>query len=361
MGIVDKLRSLFGDDKTPTTDDINSGKYPNIAAIQKLFDQIGPDPALVSKHRQSQFAAGEHEESNTLFDLAKQFNEENPSLKNLLNPTDLSATQDSQQLMAALLQKNQGLAIGDIHTSKNLHEYVAGEMTFFKAHGVKALAVEAPEDDQKIFDEIAKLPPEEGVKKFDEFVAAKKPESAMELKYDKAMQKIDAPPQDLKGVLAIARAAVANGIMLIAQDGTRHQIDKELDSSLQGHNLRISEANFTWTKNIETFCKAHNFGANDKIISFGGEGHFTNNQNGYVDELTGFPSINIRPKSDTGKDFSTGGPNMDYTIQINDSNNELKNTLKSIDPNNTGQISPPQTPPNQSAVQQQVSSQATSR
>lgn len=226
-------------------------------------------------------------------------------------------------LLAALLMKNRGLAIGDVHTQDEAPKLVSENMPLFKMLGVDTLYIEFSDDAFQKLSAMSASDIRELVQKreTDGLKLRKNEDVAAAYGVGNADDTMAAWP-------LMFAAAKENGIRIV-------NIDKKDLARIasQGSKMRIAETNFIWTENIEEDRRQlkEKTGKEGKFVVFGGFAHFAHGtlneekeiSTGMVDEALGIPVIAFerrdkneppvfrRDPSKNGPDFYLRGGN-DY-------------------------------------------------
>ncbi|MGE0753954.1 MAG: hypothetical protein AB7L92_02200 [Alphaproteobacteria bacterium] len=225
-------------------------------------------------------------------------------------------TRDIPGLITDLLAKNDGLAIGEVHTFDDSYRLISDNMATFKKAGVDTLYLEIRDESLEEYralssDELRQLARNRQYKD----ITVRSPQQVAS-NYN--LRKSDDVDPAWYEMMATAKD---HGIRLIGMD----QYDGFSD-------LRISTCNFTWTDNIKADRKwlEEQGQGGGKYIVLGGNNHFTNKHYAYdmhriglVDDALGIPTImpdkmayNAQPpfergRSANGPDFYVAG-GLDY-------------------------------------------------
>lgn len=189
-------------------------------------------------------------------------------------------TQD--EFIAELLAKNNGVAVGDIHTRSAALPFIYENMATFKKSGVDTIYLEL---DTTTFSHLNNL----SVKELKDELDSRTPEIIKQESIAATMFYGTKQSNDIIGeFIRLLLEAKVNGIEVV-------NIDKE-------ENVRIFEAtlsrehrnfstNYTWSENI--IADRKNKPEDGKYVLFGGVSHFNAYQkmNGLVDDRLGIPNI----------------------------------------------------------------------
>ena len=313
-------------------DDAHVSGGPDFAAIFQEQKQISKAKDLTLSQKGILNKKIEQIFTREMFTEAVSRVKTNLHPKHLL-PEETSSGLNSDDLMRDLFKLNKAVALGDLHPSKELHEFVIEKLPKWKEFGLAAFGVEVTQTAQPTFDRFHSIEKEtERLNAYDTYLEKGKafvknnPDNPF-VELTKNYNQQAASIQDVDGLHAIRREAIAENLLLCGMDSpiARHaeQFSQAGEHDPNALAARIAATNFDWSNAISNVEKS----ISGNLIEFGGKMHFDNYNSGYVDELTGAPSIRFvsankdHPANSYAK---SDNPDFDYMIYIDDPSGTLK-------------------------------------
>ena len=187
-----------------------------------------------------------------------------------------------EELIPALLERNAGIAIGDIHSYSAALPFIYDNIASFKKAGVKTIYMEL--DDPTFLDLNAG-----SIQELQTMINSRSPETIQKSREATAeVYGTGGKRDNFEELLKLFLAAKENNIEIINIDKKGPARDFETSLSLKH---RVSSTNYTWSENI--IADRENKQPDDKYVVLAGLGHFTEiyTAKGLVDDKFGIPVI----------------------------------------------------------------------
>ncbi len=198
---------------------------------------------------------------------------------------------EDKELISTLLEYNNGIALGEIHTKADSVNFIYSNIDTLKNSKVDAIYLEM---NAEKFAKLSSYSAEELKSKIDAVTPEQSKINAERQAKERGTEKSDdLETADFKMFLA----AKENGIKIVNIDtkGEARKVESDLD------HHRIASTNYKWIDAISEDRK--NKPQDGKYIVLGGKSHFTiseNNTKGLVDEALGLPVISFDNRDGKG-------------------------------------------------------------